>query len=308
VQERRDDHRVQVVEGGKRLAKNRHHLREAGLSVDQWRDTWDASRYRIHAKGSPDEPFGNLTITATDHGEISVRLPAPLEHLATAPRGRYVLAATAVFSHRGEEWTQRITSGNSLSYTITRRPGRAGRHLTAAWVIPAQPYWVSHQDCQAGEDLYATGPVVGVYLNDGHLAVRRLDTHGNPVGSAERIDFDISGTSPRRDAQVRHAITLLIHHAAKHNVTAIAVEDLDFADARATGRETMGRGKRGKRFRRTVPIYGCPPRCSATVSQRWPTEQVSRCTGSIPPSASSGVSSTGAAPTQTSPDTRQQPP
>jgi hypothetical protein len=30
------------------------------------------------------------------------------------------------------------------------------------------------------------------------------------------------------------------------------VEDLDFADARATGRETMGRGGRGKRFRKTV--------------------------------------------------------
>ncbi|WP_240797911.1 hypothetical protein [Streptomyces sp. F001] len=30
------------------------------------------------------------------------------------------------------------------------------------------------------------------------------------------------------------------------------VENLGFADARATGRETMGRGGRGKRFRRTV--------------------------------------------------------
>jgi IS605 OrfB family transposase len=30
------------------------------------------------------------------------------------------------------------------------------------------------------------------------------------------------------------------------------VEDLDFADARDTGRETMGRGQRGKRFRRAV--------------------------------------------------------
>ena len=34
--------------------------------------------------------------------------------------------------------------------------------------------------------------------------------------------------------------------------TAVVVENLDFADARATGRDTMGRGKRGKRFRRTV--------------------------------------------------------
>lgn len=44
--------RVEVVEGGKRHAKKRHHLLEAGLTADQWRDTWDASRYRIHAKGS----------------------------------------------------------------------------------------------------------------------------------------------------------------------------------------------------------------------------------------------------------------
>jgi IS605 OrfB family transposase len=32
----------------------------------------------------------------------------------------------------------------------------------------------------------------------------------------------------------------------------IAVEDLDFADARALGRETLGRGRQGKRFRRSV--------------------------------------------------------
>ncbi len=30
------------------------------------------------------------------------------------------------------------------------------------------------------------------------------------------------------------------------------VENLDFADARATGRERLGRGARGKRLRRTV--------------------------------------------------------
>lgn len=33
---------------------------------------------------------------------------------------------------------------------------------------------------------------------------------------------------------------------------AVVIENLDFAEARATGRDTMGRGKRGKRFRRTV--------------------------------------------------------
>ena len=94
--------------------------------------------------------------------------------------------------------------------------------------------------------------MVGVDLNDGHLAVARLDEHGNPVGRPLRIDVDLTGGSARRDAQVRHAITRLIHYTRRHGVTTIAVEDLDFADARTVGRETMGRGRRGKRFRKTV--------------------------------------------------------
>ena len=251
VEADRADGRVHVVEGGARLAKTRHHLDAAGLTVDQWRDRWDAARYRITANGSGDEPFGNLTITITPDGQVSVRLPKPLEYLANAKRGRYILFGAALFAHRGEEWAARITSGNSVSYTITRRPGRAGRYLTAAWSVPSLPYWLGRDDAAPDGDVYAGGPVVGVDLNDGHLAVRRLDAHGNPVG-AERIDFDITGTSARRDAQVRHAITRLIHYTQRHGINTIAVEDLDFADARASGRETMGRGRRGKRFRRTV--------------------------------------------------------
>jgi hypothetical protein len=94
--------------------------------------------------------------------------------------------------------------------------------------------------------------VVGVDLNDGHLALRRLDGHGNPVGSPHRIDIDLTGSSARRDAQVRHAITGLLHYTIGHAITIIAVEDLDFADARTAGRETMGRGARGKGFRKAV--------------------------------------------------------
>jgi AraC-like DNA-binding protein len=257
VQADRSAHPVHVVEGGKRLAKTRHHLDTAGLTPVQWRDHWQAARYRITANGSPDEPFGNLTITVTPAGQVSIRLPKPLEHLANAARGRYVLSGSAVFSHRGDEWAARITGAMSVSYTITRRPGRAGRHLTASWAIPSVPYWVGRDDVAAGDDVHAEGPVVGVDLNDGHLAVRRLDAHGNPIGAAERIDIDLTGTASRRDAHVRHAITRLMVYARQHGTTTLAVEDLDFADTRTTGRETMGRGGRGKRFRRAV-ISGIP--------------------------------------------------
>ena len=242
--------RVRVTDGGRRLAKTRHHLDAAGLTRAQWQQNWQCARYRIQANGSGDEPFGNLTITVTPNGHVSLRLPRPLEHLANATRGRYVLSSTATFSYRADEWVARITGGQSVSYAITRKPGRAGRYLTAAWATPPPACGVGIGSPAA--DVVAAGPVVGVDLNAGHLALRRLDEHGNPVGTPARIDVDLSGTSARRDAQVRHAITALIHYTRRHGIGTIAVEDLDFADARAVGRETMGRGRRGKRFRTTV--------------------------------------------------------
>jgi hypothetical protein len=59
----------------------------------------------------PDEPFGNLTITVTPAGQVSIRLATPLEYLANAPRGRYVLSATAVFCYRGQEWASGSAAG-----------------------------------------------------------------------------------------------------------------------------------------------------------------------------------------------------
>ncbi len=177
-------------------------------------------------------------------------MPKPLEHLANANRGRYVLSGTAKFSYREREWLARISGGQLVSYTITRKPGRAGRYLTASWASPAETFGIDPQNPAA--EVRADAPVVAVDLNDGHLAVRRLDEHGNPVGRAEQIDIDLSGSSTRRDAQVRHAITRLIHYTRRHDITTIAAEDLDFADARTVGRETLGRGQRGKRFRKTV--------------------------------------------------------
>ena len=151
-------------------------------------------------------------------GEVSLRLPRPLEHLANAKRGRYVLSGHAVFCYRADEWRARITGGESVSYTITRKPNRAGCYLTACWACPPTPSEAvaSHQ---TDAEVRADGPVVGVDFNDGHLALRRLDAHGNPVGRPERIDVDVSGSS-RRDAHERHAITRLIYYARRHGIDA----------------------------------------------------------------------------------------
>ena len=86
--------RVRVVRGGKRLANTRHHLEAAGLDEQAWRERWRAERMFLAADGESGKRFGNETIRVTDTGQVSIKLPAPLAHLANAPHGRYVLDAT----------------------------------------------------------------------------------------------------------------------------------------------------------------------------------------------------------------------
>lgn len=188
---------------------------------------------------------------------------------------------------------------------ITGKPGRARRYLTAAWACPPTTSDVIYTQ-NPSDDVRADGSVVGVDLNDGHLAVRRLDPHGNPVGRPHRIDIDLTGPAGRRDAQVRHAVTRLIHYAVRHNVTTVAVEDLNFADALTAGRETMGRGQHGKRFRSTVA--GIP---TAVFRNRLCAQAHRlgiRLYAVNPAYTSAWETSTGEPPTRTSPDTRQLPP
>ncbi|MDT0574539.1 transposase, partial [Streptomyces sp. DSM 3412] len=99
--------------------------------------------------------------------------------------------------------------------------GRDRWYVTASWQIPPTPTLPIEVALAHG--------VIGVDMNADHLAAWRLDTHGNPTGSPRRFSYDLTGTAGHRDAQVRHALTRLLHWAKTCGVRAIAVEDLDFA-------------------------------------------------------------------------------
>src|SRR3954454_17757081 len=88
-------------------------------------------------------------------------------------------------------------------------------------------------------------------MNDDHLAAWQLDVHGNPVGEPQRFFYDLTGTAQHRDAQIRHALTRLLHHARRCGAAAIAIEDLDFTDG--TSREKHGRNKRFRRLHSRFP-------------------------------------------------------
>lgn len=91
-----------------------------------------------------------------------------------------------------------------------------------------------------------------IHRHADHLAACVLDSSGNPVAEPITIPVAVHGLrASRRDGRVRAAITALLDAAQLGDCSAIAVENLNFADSRATGRETMGRGGKGKKFRRT---------------------------------------------------------
>ena len=101
-------------------------------------------------------------------------------------------------------------------------------------------------------DVLRARRTLGVDLDDGHVDAAVIDPHGNGIGVPRRLGFRIDGAPGHRDAQIRQVVTRLLHAAGKAGCASISIENLGFEDARATGRETMGRGTGGKRFRRTV--------------------------------------------------------
>jgi IS605 OrfB family transposase len=235
--------RVHVVRGGRRLAHVRHHLAAAGLDEAAWRTQWEAERMFLAADGESGKRFGNETIRITDTGQLSVKLPAPLAHLANAPHGRYVLDATVRFRHRGEEWRDRITADRAVAYRIHHDTARDRWYVTASWQRATAPVLPLQAALAQG--------VVGVDMNDDHLAAWRLDVHGNPVGEPQRFCYDLSGSSEHRDAHIRHALTRLLHYTRRCGAAAIAIEDLDFSDG--TSREKHGRNKRFRRLLSRFP-------------------------------------------------------
>jgi hypothetical protein len=253
VKQRLSQGRVSVCRGGRHLAKLRHALDrdDVALTEAEWRARWQAARLFVTADGEADKRWGNETIRVhPDEGWLEVRLPAPLMHLANRSHSRYRLACPVTFGYRRGEWAAQAASG-AVRYDLWFDPARGRWYLDASWRLPAGPV-PSLEELRQHHSL-------GVDLNADHLAAWLLDPAGNPLGPPHTIPLALDGLpASTRDGRLRAAVAEVIHLATRRGCRLIVVEDLDFADARQTGRETMGRGRRGKRFRCTVA--GIPTR------------------------------------------------
>jgi IS605 OrfB family transposase len=240
---------VSVARGGRRLMRARLNLAAAGLTEDQWRERWEAARLFITADGEADKKWGNETIRWNpDEGWLEVKLPTPLGHLANRPHGRYRLSCEVRFSHRGDEAAAQAETG-AVRYDICFDPVRGRWYIDASWRTPARP-------APSLEQLRAS-PVIAADVNAGHLAVAVATPDGNVLGEPFTIPLELAGLpAAARDGHIRAAVTQLIATAKTAGARSVVIENLDFKEARAEGRERTGnrpsRGKRGRAFRRTV--------------------------------------------------------
>jgi hypothetical protein len=240
---------VSVVRGGRALLRKRANLTAAGITEDQWREQWDAARLFLTADGEAGKAWGNETIRWNpDEGWLEVKLPAPLAHLANRPHGRYRLSCPVAFSYRGDEVAAQAAAG-AVRYDITLDAASGRWYLDASWRPPARAVPSLAELRQV--------PVVAVDVNIGHLAVAVVAPDGNVLGVPFTVPLDLAGLpATTRDGRLRAAITGLLATTRAHGARAIVIEDLDFAQARAEGREQAGnrpsRGRRGRAFRRAV--------------------------------------------------------
>ena len=255
VEARTEAGRVSVCRGGHRLAKLRHALDhdEVTLTKAEWRQRWEAERLFLTADGEADKRWGNETIRVhPDERWLELRLPTPLAHLSNTP-GRaptYRLGCPVGFSHRAVEWAAQAAYG-AVAYTIWLNPERGRWYLDASWRLPACPVPPLAELRQHRS--------LGVDLNADHLAAWVCNPAGDPLGPPATIPLDLDGQpAATRDGRLRAAVAALLRLTTVHGCRSLTVEDLCFTDARQTGRETLGRGARGRRFRRIVS--GTPTR------------------------------------------------
>jgi hypothetical protein len=223
---------ISICKGGSDFLNTRHNLEDAGLTEDQWREQYKAKRMFLTADGEKRKRFGNETIRVGIDGSVVIKLPPALYYLANHGKTHYKIENPVRFSYRMTEWAIQIANNRPVSYSLSYDPDKRRWHLSASWIGTAATV---HN---------AAPNVLAIDLNADHLSARVVDLHGNPVGSAITIPFNLkSASSSKRDALVRAAITAAIHIAKNppHKVGRVVIEDLGFEDSK--GREKFGHNK-----------------------------------------------------------------
>ena len=253
VRAKLDANRPSICLGGKDLARKRHNLDDAAMTLDEWRLQHDAARGWLAVNGTSGEVLGNETLRVDpDSGILELLLPAHLGHLSNTagPRRSWRLRAQVGFEHLREEWEERVRARRSIRYELDYR--FPVRNKAGGWYLTAS--WSCDQDPLPELSALRRHRTLAVDLNSDHVACCVIDAQGNPVGRP----FDVAvlkeqdgecWTTGQKDANIRDVAQRIIAAALVHGCRSICVENLNFSKHRKRGRDSR---KFGKRTRKTV--------------------------------------------------------
>ena len=128
---------VSICKGGGDFLNTRHHLEEAGLTLDQWREQYRAKRLFLTADGEGGKRLGNETIRVGLDGSVVIKLPSALTHLANHGKDHYQLCYPVRFAYRRPEWATQAANNRPVSYSFRLDPVERKWFLAASWTGPA---------------------------------------------------------------------------------------------------------------------------------------------------------------------------
>ena len=228
----RDEGRVRICFGTRKLFSAQFHLEESGFdSFSSWKQFWKASRKnQFFFLGSKDETAGNQTCSLFEKdGKLSARIRLPealssygkylmIEDLFFAYGQKEILASLEKNRARKELKSQNNASYKDLGQAISFRfvKDAKGWRIFVSTQIP-KPHWISS----------SKEGVIGVDINLDHLAIVETDRNGNPL-SKDSIPLNLDGKSHNQSlAEIGYAVCQIVDIAVQKKKD-LVVEQLDF--------------------------------------------------------------------------------
>ena len=237
--------RVRLCFGSRRLFRAQHHLEANGYGDhEEWLAEWRRRRDdSLFVLGSRDETGGCQACVATvaEDGSVTLRLRLP-DSLA-GEHGKYLVLEGLHFNHGHHQVLAALDSCREYRKYRREHPGERQRDVPS-WLGQAVSYrfkvdakgWrvfatVAREEVPVVTD--SRRGVVGVDLNEDHLAVTETDGSGNWVHSFSVPLVTHRKTSRQAEALTGDAVARLVEYARQVGKP-IAYEELDFRGKKAS--------------------------------------------------------------------------
>ena len=229
-QQLEQDHKEGTVRccfGTKKLFRAQFALEKNGYAThEEWLTDWKKARSgELFFLGSKDETAGNQTCSATLQPDGTIQLRIRLPNSLAKEHGKYLLIPQIHFKYREKELHKILTNQEQKAITWRFLHDEKGWRLFASFDI--EP--IAHTSKKE------TG-VIGLDINNNHLALVETDRYGNPI-SKKTVPFTLYGkSSDQAKAIIGDAVTIAIDYADSTQKPLI-LEDLDFQKKKADLRE-----------------------------------------------------------------------